>query len=160
MPHTTIFTPLVEVKLMSTESLNDNDAKRQLAETVEQLRKSIRDPEAIRRTRERMDQMRAEVFEKFGTLNIAVDLIREARGECGEPCGHPAVSSTFVETLNRLRVTAEQMDRLICALNNLSANVLPTNPHLFAAMAEAPLEDLNCLRRDINRYAMELSFVR
>ena len=139
----------------------DNCDKRfELAETVEQLQIGVRDPEAMCRARERMDQMRAEVFEKFGILNIAVDLIREARGECGEPCEHPAVSSKFVETLNRLRVTAEQMDRLICALNDLGANVLPSNPQLFVAMAEAPLEELNCLRRDINRYTLELSFIR
>ncbi len=145
---------------MSNPETDNRDNKHELAETLGRLRKGIRDPVAMSRAREQMDQMRAEIFEKFGTLNIAVDLIREARGECGESCEHPAVSSRFVATLNRLRVAAEQMDRLICALNDLRANVLPTNPQLFVAMAEAPLEDLNCLRRDINRYALELSFIR
>ena len=145
---------------MSNPETDNRDSKHELAETKERLRKGIRDPEAMRRAKEQMDTRRNEIFEKFGNLNIAVDLIREARGECCEPGEHPAASSEFTETLNRLRVTVEQMDRLILALNDLKTNVLPTNQQLFAKMAEAPLEDLNCLRRDINRYAMELSFIR
>lgn len=50
----------------------------------------------------------------------------------------------------------EQMERLIRALDDLNANVLPRNPELFATMAEAPLEDLDRLRDEISGYVHEL----
>jgi hypothetical protein len=138
----------------------NNDSNRALTEGSKRLLDPVRDPADMLSARKRMDQMREAIFQKYGTLNIAVDLIREARGECGDPSEHPAVSEKFIESLNRLRVTAEQMDRLIRALNDLKDTVLPRNPQLFAMMAEAPLDDLENLRRDINRYALELSFIR
>ena len=64
---------------MSTETLTDSDAKRELAETIDRLKKGIRDPEAIRRANERMDRMREEIRQRCGILNVAVDLVREAR---------------------------------------------------------------------------------
>ena len=66
---------------MTTETIDNTDAKRELAEAIERLRKGIRDPEAMRRARERMDRLREEIFQKFGILNIAVELVREARDE-------------------------------------------------------------------------------
>ena len=51
--------------------------------------------------------------------------------------------------LTQLIVTMEQMERLIRALGDLKANVLPQNPALFATMAEGPLEDLERLRTDL-----------
>jgi len=59
--------------------------------------------------------------------------------------------------VNRIRVTMEQMDRLLRALEDLRLNVLPTNPQLFAAMAEAPLDDLRRLRGEINQCVVELA---
>ncbi|SFJ10193.1 hypothetical protein [Planctomicrobium piriforme] len=53
------------------------------------------------------------------------------------------------EDLNRLRVTMEQMERLLLALNDLKENVLPKDPGLFATMAEGPLEDLERLRKEV-----------
>lgn len=50
----------------------------------------------------------------------------------------------------------EQMERLIRALDDLKLNVLPQNPELFATLAEAPLEDLDRLRIEINGYVHEL----
>jgi hypothetical protein len=50
----------------------------------------------------------------------------------------------------------EQMERLICALDDLKENVLPKDPTLFAVMAEAPLEDLGKLRMEIREYINEL----
>jgi hypothetical protein len=58
--------------------------------------------------------------------------------------------------LNRLRVTMEQMDRLIRALDDLKENVLPNDPSLFATMAEGPLEDLERLRKEVREYVDEL----
>jgi len=53
------------------------------------------------------------------------------------------------ETVDRLRVTMQQMEKLIRALDDLRDNVLPENPQLFAAMAEAPLDDLSRLRAEV-----------
>ena len=58
--------------------------------------------------------------------------------------------------LNRLKVTMEQMDRLIRALDDLRENVLPKDPVLFATMAEGPLDDLEHLRREIRERVEEL----
>lgn len=58
--------------------------------------------------------------------------------------------------LNRLRVTMEQMERLIRALDDLKENVLPKDPTLFATMAEGPLEDLERLRKEVREYVDEL----
>lgn len=41
----------------------------------------VRDPEAMRQACERMDRMRAELRQERGELNIAVELIRQARDE-------------------------------------------------------------------------------
>lgn len=50
------------------------------------------------------------------------------------------------QDLNRLKVTLEQMERLMRALDDLRENVLPQDPALFATMAEGPLDDLERLR--------------
>jgi len=39
------------------------------------------DPEVARRVRERSERATAKVRRKFGTVNVAVDLIRETRDE-------------------------------------------------------------------------------
>ncbi|MBM4075626.1 MAG: hypothetical protein FJ267_08280 [Planctomycetes bacterium] len=57
---------------------------------------------------------------------------------------------------NRIRVTMQQMERLIRALDDLKINVLPKNPQLFAVMSEAPLDDLNRLREELSGYVTEL----
>jgi hypothetical protein len=61
------------------------------------------------------------------------------------------------DTADRLRVTMQQMQRLIHALDDMKENVLPTNPQLFAAMAEAPLDALARLREEIGEYVQELT---
>lgn len=61
------------------------------------------------------------------------------------------------ETTVRLQVTMQQMERLICALDDLKAEVLPTNPQLFAAMAEAPLDHLSRLRQELQEYVLEMT---
>lgn len=58
--------------------------------------------------------------------------------------------------LNRLRVTLEQMERLIRALDDLKENVLPHDPNLFATLAEGPLEDLGRLRQEVHEYVDDL----
>jgi len=60
------------------------------------------------------------------------------------------------DVTNRIRVTMQQMERLIRALDDLKINVLPKNPQLFAVMSEAPLDDLNRLREELSGYVTEL----
>ncbi len=66
---------------MTIEILPPVDAKRELAETLERLKKGIRDPEAMRRARDRMDAMREQIFKQHGIVDLAVQLVREARDE-------------------------------------------------------------------------------
>jgi len=49
-----------------------------------------------------------------------------------------------------------EVDRLLDALDDLKQDILPTNPTLFAAMAEGPLEDLGRLRGEIRQCLREL----
>ena len=61
------------------------------------------------------------------------------------------------ETVDRLRVTMQQMERLIRALDDLRENVLPKDPKLFAVLAEAPLDDLDRLRQEVHGYVDDLT---
>lgn len=63
----------------------------------------------------------------------------------------------MIRDMARLQVTMQQMERLIRALDDLKDNVLPRDPKLFAAMAEAPLEDLQRLRLEISDFVQELA---
>jgi hypothetical protein len=58
----------------------------------------------------------------------------------------------MIEDSNQLRVTLQQMTRLLCALDDLKEQVLPKDPQLFALMAEAPLEDLDRLRQEVEGF--------
>ena len=50
---------------------------------------------------------------------------------------------------NQPRIVLQQMGRLLSALADLKEQILPTDPKLFATMAEAPLEDLERLRQQV-----------
>jgi hypothetical protein len=62
----------------------------------------------------------------------------------------------MIEDANQLRVTLQQMQRLLWALADLKENVLSQDPKLFATMAEAPLEDLNRLRQEVESFLDQL----
>ncbi|MDH3599797.1 MAG: hypothetical protein OEU26_09195 [Candidatus Tectomicrobia bacterium] len=62
----------------------------------------------------------------------------------------------MIEDPNQLRVTLQQMKRLLCALDDLKEDVLPKDPKLFAVMAEAPLEDLDRLRQEVEGFLDQL----
>jgi hypothetical protein len=62
-----------------------------------------------------------------------------------------------IKNVDELRVTMQQMERVIRALDDLKANVLPQNPELFATMAEAPLEDLGRLREELSQFLQDLT---
>ncbi|HEV3259465.1 MAG TPA: hypothetical protein VG013_21550 [Gemmataceae bacterium] len=53
----------------------------ELRTATERAAKGDHDPEVMRRACERMDQMREELRRRAGDLDVAVELIREARDE-------------------------------------------------------------------------------
>jgi hypothetical protein len=53
----------------------------ELQVAIDRLVKGIRDPRAMDRACERMDRMREEMRKRVGEVEVAVDLIREAREE-------------------------------------------------------------------------------
>lgn len=61
------------------------------------------------------------------------------------------------ETVDRMRTTMQQMDRLLRALDDLRDNVLVKDPQLFAIMAEAPLDDLDRLRQEFHGYLHDIT---
>ena len=56
----------------------------------------------------------------------------------------------------RMRVSLEQMGRLILALEDLKENVLPKDPKLFATLAEGPLDQMSQIRLELDEYLREL----
>ena len=57
------------------------EAMAELQAAIDRVLKGIRDPEAMRRAAERMDRMREELGQQIGEVELAVELIREARDE-------------------------------------------------------------------------------
>ena len=52
----------------------------------------------------------------------------------------------------RVRVTIEQMGRVLRALEGLKEDILDKNPKLFAIMAEGYLDDVNRMGRELAQY--------
>ena len=63
---------------MSTDTIPDTDVH-QLEVLIARLMKGERDPEAAKKSRERMDRMREETRKRVGTVEVAVDFVRELR---------------------------------------------------------------------------------
>lgn len=59
----------------------DTSTIAELQEAADRATKGVRDPEAMRRACEQMDRSREELRRRVGTLNIAVDLVRDARDD-------------------------------------------------------------------------------
>ena len=53
----------------------------QLREAADRAAKGIRDSNAMKQACERMDRMREELRNRIGTVEMAVDLIRDARNQ-------------------------------------------------------------------------------
>lgn len=51
----------------------------ELQEAAENASRRVRDPAAMRKACEEMDRIRKDVKRRLGTVDIAVELIREAR---------------------------------------------------------------------------------
>jgi len=61
------------------QTATEPEAYKELQEAIDRLIRGERDPEAMRKACERMDQMREELRARIGTVEMAVDLIRDAR---------------------------------------------------------------------------------
>jgi hypothetical protein len=66
---------------MSTETSRTAEGIKDLQDAVERLIKGIRDPEIIRKACDDMDRMREETRQRIGTVEVAVELIRDARDQ-------------------------------------------------------------------------------
>ena len=67
-------------QIMSTETITTEVTKQEFDELIAKLmRGEPRDPEEMRKSRERMDFMREETRKRVGTVEVAVDFIRELR---------------------------------------------------------------------------------
>jgi hypothetical protein len=64
---------------MSTEI--ETELVHELRESLERAAKGIRIPEEMRQARNEMNRMREELRQNFGTVDVAVDLIRDARNQ-------------------------------------------------------------------------------
>jgi hypothetical protein len=53
----------------------------EMQERAERAARGVIDPDARRKAAQRMDQMREEFRRKHGEVNLAVELIREARDD-------------------------------------------------------------------------------
>ena len=65
---------------MSTDT-DHAAAMDELRAAIDGMIRGIRDPEAALRALERLSFEREELRKKIGTIEVAVDLIREGRGE-------------------------------------------------------------------------------
>ena len=66
---------------MSTNQSVDAEATPELAAILASATSSARDPETMRKAREEMNRMREELRKRIGTVDVAVDLVREARNQ-------------------------------------------------------------------------------
>jgi hypothetical protein len=66
---------------MRIDTTIKKDSPNELQQTIERLMASVRDPELGRQARDDMDKMRKETRTRFGTVEVAVDLIRDADNE-------------------------------------------------------------------------------
>jgi hypothetical protein len=53
----------------------------ELEEAVDEIMKGVRDPEKMDRAAREMDEGREEIRQRLGELNLAVELVREARSD-------------------------------------------------------------------------------
>jgi len=60
-------------------SIISDTGMHELEDLIGKLMRGERDPEAARKSRERMDRMREETRKRVGTVEVAVDFIRDLR---------------------------------------------------------------------------------
>lgn len=66
---------------MTTDTFVPAELIHELHESLVSGRTDVRDPETLRKAREEMNRMREELRHRIGTVEVAVDLIRDARNQ-------------------------------------------------------------------------------
>jgi succinate dehydrogenase/fumarate reductase flavoprotein subunit len=66
---------------MSTETTIPAELIADLQESLVLAASGIRDPETMRKAREEMNRLREELRQRIGTVDVAVDLVRDARNQ-------------------------------------------------------------------------------
>jgi hypothetical protein len=66
---------------MSTETTVSPELMQRLQERLERVANGIRDPEEMLEGAKNMDRMREELRQRIGIVNVAVELIRDARNQ-------------------------------------------------------------------------------
>ncbi|MGH6796323.1 MAG: hypothetical protein ACREDH_14270 [Methylocella sp.] len=64
---------------MSIDTIETADAMKKLQDAVDRLTRGVRDREAMRKARQEMNRMREETRQRIGVVDMAVDLVRDAR---------------------------------------------------------------------------------
>ena len=71
----------MKIESPADEDKEIDDAYHELQKAVDRLIQGKRDPEAMAKACERMDRMREELRTRIGTVELAVELIRDARNQ-------------------------------------------------------------------------------
>ena len=66
---------------MSIDTAFNKNVQSELQQTIDRLVEGVRDPEVGRLAREDMDRMREETQKRIGSVESAIDLIRDARDQ-------------------------------------------------------------------------------
>lgn len=66
---------------IGTETIISAEVMAKMQETADKAAKGIRDPEEMDRAFKEMDRVREELRKKIGTVDMALDLIRDARNQ-------------------------------------------------------------------------------
>ena len=64
---------------MSIDTSSEAESKKEIETAIEQLIAGVRSRDGMRKAREDMNRMRAETQQRIGVVEMAVDLIRDAR---------------------------------------------------------------------------------
>jgi hypothetical protein len=76
-----LFARMADNPPMNSKMLTSGVASTELDDAVRALMIGVRDLEAMRRACERMDRMREELRQRIGNVEMAVELIRDARSQ-------------------------------------------------------------------------------
>lgn len=92
----------------------------------------------------------------FGLMSEGpIDQLEEMRKEIIELVDSLAASHES-DALKRIRTTAEAMEKMLLALEDLKNNVLPDDAKMVATMSEAPIDDLEKMRKEIIELADQI----
>ena len=64
----------------------------------------------------------------------------------------------MIETMQQLRVTVEQMGRMLRALEDMRQSV-PRNPQLYSVLMEGPIDQMDKMREEMEEFLSDLESV-